>query len=354
VTVVVAALVGGISGGFVPALTGSDDPSPSEPAALTTDEPERAAESGQASAPTADDVAGLSVAEIADRVGPSVAAVEVQTGTGQGGQGSAVIFDAGGHLITNNHVVDGADTITVQLADGSRLDATLVGTDPLTDLAVLEVDAGRLPAADFAGDLPDIGEAAVAIGSPFGLDGSVSAGIVSALDRSLGAGGSNLTGLIQTDAAINPGNSGGALVDDQGEVIGINTAIISRSGTNGGVGFAVPSTTATDVAEQLIATGEVERAILGVSGRDIDPQVAEAYGIDEDAGPLILAVEPGSGAAEAGVQPGDIITRVDGQPIDTMSDLAATIRELDPGDTVEVAGIRDGDPFTVAVQLGRA
>lgn len=351
VTAVVAALIGGATGGTVAAIT-SDEPASSDTASVADSGPDTAQSTSQdASTPAAGE--GLSVSQIAEQVGPSVAAVEVGSRTGQG-QGSAVIIDADGHLVTNNHVVEGAGSITVQLADGSRLDATLVGTDPVTDLAVLRVDADGLPAATLSTTTPDIGDPAVAIGSPFGLDGSVSAGVVSALDRSLPAGGASLTGLLQTDAAINPGNSGGALVDDRGEVIGINTAIISRSGTSGGVGFAVPSTVAADVADQLIRTGEVQRAVLGVSGRDIDQQVAEAYGIDADAGPLVLAVEPGSGAADAGLQAGDIITSVDGERVRSMGELAATVRELTPGDTVEVGGIRDGESFTFQVRLGQA
>ncbi len=350
-TAVIAALIGGATGGAVTAMA-SDEPASSDTPAMTDGSGDTAQSTSQdAVTPPAGE--GLSVSQIAEQVGPSVAAVEVGSRAGQG-QGSAVIIDADGHLVTNNHVVEGAGSITVQLADGSRLDATLVGTDPITDLAVLRVDADGLPAATLSTTTPDIGDAAVAIGSPFGLDGSVSAGVVSALDRSLPAGGASLTGLLQTDAAINPGNSGGALVDDRGEVIGINTAIISRSGTSGGVGFAVPSTVAADVADQLIRTGEVQRAVLGVSGRDIDQQVADAYGIDADAGPLVLAVEPGSGAADAGLQAGDIITAVDGERVRSMAELAATVRELAPGDTVEVRGIRDGESFTLQVRLGQA
>ncbi len=352
VTAVIAALIGGATGGAVTAAFTSDEPAASDtPVATESGEDSAQSTSQEATTPPAAD--GLSVSQVADQVGPSVAAVEVRSGAGQG-RGSAVIIDADGYLVTNNHVVEGAGSITVQLADGSRLDAALVGTDPVTDLAVLQVDADGLPAATLSTTTPDIGDTAVAIGSPFGLDGSVSAGVVSALDRSLPAGGANLMGMVQTDAAINPGNSGGALVNDQGQVIGINTAIISRSGTSGGVGFAVPSTVAADVADQLIRTGEVQRAVLGVSGRDIDQQVAEAYGIDADAGPLVLAVEPGSGAAEAGLQAGDIITSLDGERVGSMSELAATVRELTPGDTVEVRGIRDGEDFTIQVQLGQA
>jgi S1-C subfamily serine protease len=347
--VVVAALVSGIVGTTaslaVVAATG-DGGTDTAPVA----EPP-AAEEGSASGGTAGTTAaGLSIAEIADMVAPSVAAVEVAQTAGARGQGSAVIVGSDGLLVTNNHVVDGAATVTVLLADGSRYPARLVGSDPTTDLAVLTIEAQDLPAATLATEPPRVGETTVAIGSPFGLEGSVTSGVVSALDRTLTAPTGSLTGLIQTDAAINPGNSGGALVNDRGEVIGINTAILSSSGTSGGVGFAVPAATIKQVSDQLIATGRVERAVLGVSGQDIDPSVATAYGLET--GALLIAVEPGSGAERAGLQAGDIITAIDETPITSMSDLAVAIQERSPGDVVQVSGLRSGDSFSFEVELG--
>jgi S1-C subfamily serine protease len=347
-TVLVAALVAAIVGtGSALAVGAFDGP---EAASSTAGDAPAAAPVGSSS--------GLSVAEIAADVAPSVAAVEVEAGVGPGpggvvtGQGSAVIIDEDGLLATNTHVVDGATSVTVVLADGTRYEAEVLGTDPATDLAVLRVDATDLPAATLADGLPDVGATAVAIGSPFGLDGSVTSGVVSALDRSLAGEGGTLTGLIQTDAAINPGNSGGALVDDQGRVIGINTAILSSSGTNGGVGFAVPSPTIRDITEQLIETGSVQRAVLGVAGQDIDPRVAAAYDLDAETGALLVRVEEGSAAAAAGLQPGDLVTGAGGEAVTSMADLAAIVQAHEPGEHLELELQRDGRAVELVVELG--
>jgi S1-C subfamily serine protease len=305
--------------------------------------------------PVAEGVVADGVTDIAAAVAPSVAAVEIRTGGPGGGtvagQGSAVIIDEDGLLATNAHVVDGAGAITVRLADGSRYEAELVGVDPTSDLAVLAVEASGLPAATLADELPEVGATAVAIGSPFGLEGSITSGIVSALDRTLTGRGGALTELIQTDAAINPGNSGGALVDAEGRVIGINTAILSGSGTNDGVGFAVPAPVVRDITDQLIATGTVRRAVLGVAGQDVDPRVAAAYGLDEEAGALLLRIEPGSSAAEAGLEPGDLVTAVDGVAITSMAELAVAIRDREPGDQLRLEVVRAGETLELTATL---
>jgi S1-C subfamily serine protease len=338
-TIVVASLVAAVVGaGSALAVTGiAPGAEPELPAAATAAAPD-------------------DVTDIATAVAPSVAAVEIRApggprGEAVTGQGSAVIIDEAGLLATNAHVVDGAGAITVRLADGSRYEAELVGVDPTTDLAVLAVDATGLPAATLADDLPAVGATAVAIGSPFGLEGSVTAGIVSALDRTLSGRGGTLTGLIQTDAAINPGNSGGALVDARGRVIGINTAILSGSGTNGGVGFAVPAPVVQDITEQLIATGTVRRAVLGVAGQDVDPQVAAAYGLEAESGALLLRIEPGSSADEAGLEPGDLVTAVDGAAISSMAELAIAIREREPGDELRLEVVRGGETRELTATL---
>jgi S1-C subfamily serine protease len=298
-----------------------------------------------------------SVTDIAAAVSPSVAAVEVSAAGPEGGgtvtgQGSAVIIDPDGLLATNNHVVAEAVEVTVVLADGSRYEAEVVGTDPTTDLAVLRIDATGLPAAELAEGLPEVGDLAIAIGSPFGLEGSVTAGIVSAVDRTLAGQNTTLTGLIQTDAAINPGNSGGALVDAEGRVIGINTAILSGSGTNDGVGFAVASPVVRDITQQLSETGTVERAVLGIAGQDVDPRVAAAYGLAEDAGALIVQVEPGSAADVAGLQPGDLVVAADGEPVTSMGELAAAIQAREPGDELSLTIVRQGERLEVTAELG--
>ena len=294
------------------------------------------------------------VPEIARTVLPSVAQVEV----GQG-SGSAVIYRSDGYLITNNHVVTGgpqanapapSGQIQVILADGVRRDAEVVGTAPEADLAVLRIDEQNLPAATFADDIPEIGSTAVAVGSPFGLDATVTAGIVSATDRDLRGGGESLGGLIQTDAAINPGNSGGALADDRGRIIGINTAIYSGSGTSSGVGFAVPSTTVTALADQLIENGEVNPGFLGIEGQDLTPEAAEAFGVPE--GAVIVNVQEGSAAAEAGLQPEDVIVEFDGEEIESMPGLSSRVIVRQPGDDVSVGYVRDGEERQTTVTLG--
>jgi putative serine protease PepD len=301
----------------------------------------------------------LSVAEVAEAVAPSVARVDVASARGQG-SGSAVVYRADGYLLTNDHVVAGAEEVAVTLPDGSRLRAEVVGGDAQTDLAVLKVDpadlpGGALPAAAFAGSAPRIGETAVAIGSPFELDGSVTAGIVSGLGRSIP--GTPLADLIQTDAPINPGNSGGALVNDRGEVIGINTAILPASPTsrgNIGIGFAIPVTTATHLADQLISDGFIRHAQLGVQGQDVDPRVAELYGLGAREGALLVKVAPGTAADAAGLLRGDIVTAVDGEPVAAMTELAAQIRRRSPGDAMTLTVVRAGEEREVEATLGAA
>ena len=327
------------------------------PTQLLDDEPtaEQAAEqaveptstsNGVVPLPGSDD--GTLVAAIAQRVLPSV--VRINT---EGGSGSGVVLDADGHLLTNAHVVGRSDTVQVLTPDGDTLRGTVVGTDPMTDIAVVKVDRDDLPVADYAATEPQIGETAVAIGSPFGLDGSVTSGIVSGLGRTLSGGRATLTDLIQTDAAINPGNSGGALVNGAGEVIGINTAILSRSGANDGVGFAVPASTAKNVAADLIEFGEVRAGYIGIQGQTVDPEVARLYGLTVEQGAVVAGVEQGSPAADAGLRTGDIIVSLDGEEIPSMAELASRVQRLEPGQTVTLGVVRDGDEQDVDLTLGQ-
>jgi S1-C subfamily serine protease len=293
---------------------------------------------------------GSIVATIAQRLTPSVVRIDVQ-GTSNG-SGSGVVLDATGRILTNAHVVEGAQSISVLTPDGQRLTGTLVGLDAATDIAVISVDATDLPVPSYATSEPDVGELAVAIGSPFGLDGSVTAGIISGLGRSLNSEVAPLLDLIQTDAAINPGNSGGALVNGAGEVIGINTAILSASGANDGVGFAVPVATALSVADDLIVHGEVRAGFLGIEGRSIDAEVARLYELATEFGAVVITVQPGSPAAIAGLQEGDVITAFDGEQIDTMLDLATIVRRRDPGETVTLTVMRDNTEQQLPLTLG--
>ncbi|MCO6419735.1 DegQ family serine endoprotease [Siccirubricoccus sp. KC 17139] len=269
------------------------------------------------------------------------------------GQGSGFIIDPAGYIATNNHVVGEADTVKVELADGRELPARVVGTDPKTDLALIKVEAGSpLPAVSFGdSDKLRVGEWVLAMGNPFGLGGSVTAGIVSARGRQIGAG--PYDDFIQTDASINPGNSGGPLFNAAGEVVGVNSAIYSPSGGNVGIGFAVPSALAQNVIAQLKEHGRVERGWLGVSLQRLDPQLAEAMNLRDARGTLVAAVEPDSPAAKAGVQPGDVITGVNGRIAALPRDLAEAVAELRPGSTATLAVLRNGEARELRVDIGQ-
>jgi putative serine protease PepD len=264
----------------------------------------------------------------------------------QQAQGSGFVYDDSGTVITNQHVVDGASSIEVTLADGSSSEARVVGTDASTDLALLKVDAPANKLEPLAlGDSTElaVGDAVVAIGSPFGLTETVTSGIVSALDRRITSpNGYAITGAIQTDAAINHGNSGGPLLNLQGEVVGVNAQIESESGGNDGVGFAVPSSTVRSVVAQLLEDGQVEHAYLGVSLADTD----------NGAGVRVSEVRAGSPAAEAGLEAGDVVTAVDGNSVTNASELQAAIDTKRPGEEVSVTYTRGGESETVNVELG--
>lgn len=316
-----------------------------------TSQPDAAVAPADDAPRTIDTGDGSTVAAIAEQVTPSVARVDVQGQAGSG-SGSAVVYRSDGHLVTNAHVVSGARTVSVTLPNGREYDAEVVGVDELSDLAVLRVDETDLPVPSYAEGTPAIGDTAIAIGSPFGLDGTVTAGIVSALNRSVTAQGAPLVDLVQTDAAINPGNSGGALVNARGEVIGLNTLIASTGGGSNGVGFAIPTSTVQSVADQLIETGSVAHAFLGVEGGTVDPQVAELYGLAADEGAVVARVAPGSPAEEAGLQQGDIVIAVDGTPITAFPELAGTIQGMEVGSTVTLTVVRGDDESELEVTLG--
>lgn len=284
---------------------------------------------------------GEPVAAVAQELLPSVVQIETSSGLGSG-----IIYDEDGFILTAAHVVDGTSEVTVRLADGSRLEGRVVGADDPTDVAVIQANRQNLPAATLAIGAPvQVGQLAVAIGSPFGLDSTVTSGVVSATDRTIVSnGGQAVANMIQTDAPINPGNSGGALADRKGRVIGINDAIRSNSGVNAGVGFAIPIDTAASVAEALVAGRTPSIGFLGVSGEE------PAQG---QAGALVTGVQPGTPAAGAGLQPGDLITAFDGQPIESMIDLAGRVRPTEPGTRVTLEVVRDGRSLEVEVTVGR-
>ena len=270
----------------------------------------------------------------------------------QGGSGSGVFIRRDGVLLTNAHVVGTAPTVTVRLADGRRLNGTVVGRDPTMDIAVVRVpltDAPVSPIGD--SDQLQVGQTAIAIGNPLGLERTVTVGVVSATNRS--PRGLELGGLIQTDAAINPGNSGGPLYDLRGNVIGINTAIFSTTGGSIGLGFAIPISLARDIAQQALASGgRIVRPYLGVGLDDIAPEVAERFGLPSE-GVAVVTVDPRSPAARGGLQTDDIITRIDDAPIPTAGELRRVLRSRKPGDTVRITVFRGRGSRTLTVRLGQ-
>jgi serine protease Do len=267
--------------------------------------------------------------------------------------GSGVIVSPEGYILTNNHVVDGATEVRVTLNDKREFKAKVVGTDPKTDIAVLKIDAANLPAITIADSAKvEVGDYAIAIGNPFGVGKTVTMGIVSATGRSH-LGIEDYEDFIQTDAAINPGNSGGALVNDQGQLIGINTAIIAHgSEGNQGIGFAIPSNLARNVMEQIVSNGKVTRAYLGIVPQDVTPSVAKAFGRSEASGALVGDVSAGSPAQKADIQRGDIILEVNGRPIADSNELRMMISMMPPDSSINLKVVRAGTARTVTVTLG--
>lgn len=269
------------------------------------------------------------------------------------GQGSGVIVDTDGYILTNNHVIEGASEVEVILSDGRVVtSATVVGTDPLTDLAVLRINLPNLTAAPWGdSDALEVGDWVVAVGNPFGLDRTVTAGIVSAKGRRGITGNSPYEDFLQTDAAVNPGNSGGPLVNMQGELVGINTAIAGDSFR--GISFAIPSSIAKDVYERLKENGVVQRGWLGVDQTELTPELATHFGLAEPSGSLVKEVIPGSPAAKAGIQAGDVIVQWSDLPIANPHELSHAVARTEIGDTVEIVVLRQGQRQTLKVVVGQ-
>jgi Do/DeqQ family serine protease len=269
--------------------------------------------------------------------------------------GSGVIIDAqNGYIATNHHVIANAEKISVTLNDRRQLDAEIVGSDPEADIAVLKVEPERLTAVPFGdSDALEVGDFVIAIGNPFGIGQTATLGIVSALGRS-GLGIEGYENFIQTDASINPGNSGGALVDQQGRLVGINTAILSRGGGNIGIGFAIPVNMARQLIDQLVAHGEVRRGRLGVLIQDLTPDIAEAMRVEANGGAVVSRVVPGSAAEAAGLRPGDVILSLDGRALAGSAELRNRIGLMKPGRRVELGVVRKGRHLTIEATLGAA
>ena len=330
---------------------------------LADDEPEAAPAS--ATAPVAaQSGSALTVQEIARRTADAVA--EVSAGgvdssptpfTPRGrATGTAFVIDGDGHLVTNEHVVGDASEVAVKFADGTTADAEVVGTDPSTDLAVLEVDSGDLdlqPLALADSSTVRVGDPVVAVGSALGLTGTVTTGVVSAIGRTIESpNGFGIDDVIQTDAAINPGNSGGPLIDGRGRVIGVNAQISSESGGNDGIGFAVPSNTVRDVVDELLEDGDVQHAYLGVSLQTVTPELADERDLPVERGALIGSVRAGTPAADAGLRAGDVVVSAGGAAIEDDADLRRAVTSHEPGETLELE-IRRGDATrTIDVELG--
>ncbi|MGH2981961.1 MAG: S1C family serine protease, partial [Solirubrobacterales bacterium] len=331
----------------------------------------------ESSQPAASTTESLSASEVYEKAYKSV--VEITTTLSQpspmggeqqaSGQGSGFVFDSDGHIATNHHVVDGAQSVSVRFWDGPSYDATVVGSDPSTDLAVIKVDApadALVPLALGNSDELSVGESVVAIGSPFGLENTLTSGVVSALNREMTSQNNfTISNSIQTDAAINHGNSGGPLLNADGQVIGVNTQIKSESGGSDGIGFAIPSSTVSSIVPQIISSGSVEHAYLGVGVATLSQSVADQLGAP--AGVMVTEVREGTPAADAGLRAangsamvdgqsyptgGDVITAVDGTAITDGAALQSAIDAKRPGDSVEITYTRDGNSTTVQVSLG--
>jgi len=271
------------------------------------------------------------------------------------GLGSGVIIDAQkGYILTNNHVVNNADTIKVQLNDGREYQGTLIGKDDQSDVALIQLkDAKNLTAIQLAdSDTLRVGDFVVAVGNPFGIGQTATSGIISALGRS----GLNIEGLenfIQTDAAINRGNSGGALVNLNGELVGINTAILASQGGNIGIGFAIPANMAKNLSQQFISFGEVKRGLLGIRGSEMTPELAKVFNLDSQRGAFVNEVFPNSAAAKAGIKPGDVLISLQGKPLNNFAELRAKVSTAGPGAAMAVGLLRQGKAMTVTVTLDK-
>lgn len=296
----------------------------------------------QAGLPTEAPVTGSSeepVAAVAQAVAPAVVQIETNVGLGSG-----VVYDPDGLIITNNHVVEGSSQVRVRLGDGSTVEGEVLGTDPSTDIGVVKIPADAVVgvAVLALGEDVQVGQLAVAVGSPFGFEQTVTSGIVSAVDRPF-PNEQIVVGMIQTDAPINQGNSGGALADRSGRIIGINTAIISTSGDNNGLGFAIPIDLAFERAQRLAAGEAVEAPLLGVRGEPTD---------DGSPGAQLVEITPDTAAARAGLQVGDVVTAIDGEDVRSFDELAAQIGTYLPGDDVDLQVERGGSEISVTVTLG--
>ena len=291
--------------------------------------------------------AGADLPALVRQVEPSVVTVLTESGVGSG-----IVYRADGTIVTNAHVVAGAQDVTVALADGQQVPGNVRGADGVSDIAVIQANRTGLPAATFQKPLPQVGELAVVMGSPLGFEATVTSGIISGLHRQIpgsASAGAPLVDLIQTDAAISPGNSGGAVLDAQGEVIGMSVAYIPPTAGAVALGFAIPAATVVDVADQLLTTGTVRHPYIGIQPATLTPEIARLLGINRTSGVVAMQVATPSPAAEAGIQPGDIITAFNGQETTTAEELIAALRNTKPGDRPQLTVLRGAKTQQITV-----
>lgn len=287
------------------------------------------------------------IPDVVAEVTPSVVAVLTPSG-----EGSGVVWDASGTIVTNAHVVGPHDQVVVAFADGQRVQAEVGAVDTVVDLAVLEADRDGLPPARFATAIPVVGELAIAVGNPLGFENTVTAGVISGLQRAIPGSGSqtqSLVDLIQTDAAISPGNSGGALVNGKGEVVGINVAYIPPLARAVSIGFAIPAPTVVDVVTEILEDGKASHAFVGLQPAPVTGPIAERFQLERDEGVLVLDVSEGGPAQQAGIEPGDVIVGIDDVEVATVEQFLAKLREVEPGEAVPVRVLRDGEVEEVPV-----
>jgi len=329
---------------------GTEGPDGATPPAETAPaEPGQGADSATAEEDRAEDDGSMAIPDIVDAVQPSVVTIFTE-----GGLGSGVIYSEDGLILTNEHVVRNNTQVEVAFADGQRVAGTVTAADRVSDLALVQAEREDLPAARFQSGLPEIGELAVVIGSPLGFENTVTSGIISGLHRQIPGSASSsqsLVDLIQTDAAISPGNSGGAVVNGQGEIIGISEAYIPPQAGAVALGFAIPAPTATAIAEELLEDGTADHAYLGLTPGAITPQIANELGLEDTTGTMVMSVAEGGPADEAGLRPGDVLTTLEGEELDSPEDLLAALRRLDPGDTTTVGFERGNEPQDVEVEV---
>jgi serine protease DegQ len=330
--------------GCTPGTSGLAETSSTASAPAQTQNP--AAGQTQSSGPAA---GARSIPDMINAVEPSVVTIFTDDGLGSG-----VIYSAEGLILTNEHVVRGNSKVEVAFADGQRVAGTVKATDPVSDLALVQADRKGLPAAKFATGLPRVGEPAVVIGSPLGFENTATAGIISGLHRQIpgsARSSQSLVDLIQTDAPISPGNSGGAVVNAQGQVVGISEAYIPPQSGAVALGFAIPAGTATEVAKELLADGRADHAFIGLAPGDITAEIADQLGLTDTEGVAVLSVVDGGPAEKAGLRPGDILKTLEGRQLRTPEDLLAALRQRNPGDQVSVEFQRGGRTETVKVAL---